>query len=371
MSEHSNLPDRQMLVDELNDLLHDGAEIEALLQRKILLNLETVRSRVEPPKSPDDERALAYCLKDLLQECCWALSGWKKYAAQASFGLLQGSGALSLGKRDDLAGSKKVSDGKPDGITGHRYRVRELQENGERKPSHRDKIIRDLADQIYEREIEALSLKRRPPPPPEVEADVHGYICLSTERIYSISDDDPRFHTEDRISLIETTRTGVTQFQSWYKWSGHGRESDPVALSNGHSISQTTNRNYDWKYYYVDLGGPQRIGSRVKIHTKQNFLDEHEQFDNHYSLMISRTQHWQTGVLRVRLPLRLLPREEDIEFLTYDTLDHTASPIKREPGRIQGPAREIFWALPHPLKVEHRYEIRWTYPHRGGIYQIA
>jgi hypothetical protein len=360
MPDRPVVPSRADFVAELEQLLVHGAEPDALVERKLLLELESVRSRLEPPNSADDERALARCLKELLRECCLGLSGWKKHAAQDLFGLSPGSGAKSLGERYDLAGRHKTSPAKKDGITGSRIRIK-----------WRPEIIRDLADQMYERECQALSINPRPGPLLLPESDVHGYKCISTERIYSISDDDPRLHTEDRISHIEVVDPGVTQFESWYKWSGLGRESDPVAFSKGHTISQTTHRSHEWKYYYVDLGGEQRVGSRIKIHTRQNLYDEHGHFDNYYWLIIARTQQWQTGVLRVRLPLRLLPQPEDVEFLTYGTLDHTVAPIKREPGQIHGPAHEIIWALPEPLKLEHRYEIRWRYPNGKGIYQIA
>lgn len=200
------------------------------------------------------------------------------------------------------------------------------------------------------------------------DTDAHGYKCISTERTYTVSDDDPHFHIEDRVSVIEITRPGVTQFESWYKWSAGGRESDPVSMRDEHTVLQTTRRQYDWKYYYVDLGGEQQVGSKVPVHTRQNFYDEQEQFDNFYALVIGRAQQWQTGVLRVRLPLRLMPRKEDIEFLTYATLDHTADPASREPGQIRGPAHEIIWVLPRPLKVEYRYEIRWRYRYERGLY---
>jgi hypothetical protein len=113
------------------------------------------------------------------------------------------------------------------------------------------------------------------------------------------------------------------------------------------------------------------IVARVHIHTRQNLHDTEGHFNNFYSLTITRTQQWETGVLRVRLPRRLLPRRQDIQFLIYTSLDHTVNPIKREPGQIQGSAHEIIWVLPQPLKLEHRYTIKWSYPHGGSIYQIV
>jgi hypothetical protein len=42
--------------------------------------------------------------------------------------------------------------------------------------------------------------------------EAHGYSFVNAERIYTISEDDPHFHTFDGISTIEITRRGVAGF---------------------------------------------------------------------------------------------------------------------------------------------------------------
>jgi hypothetical protein len=356
--------DRDAIYQQLLILVKTSAEPGPLAERKPLLGLECVKLHPARPAGDDSDRAFATSLKAVLRECSLSLSGWKKYAAQDLFGLGPGSGAKNLMQRDELAGRHKISDARPQGISGRRF-----------ANAWRDEIIKDLADKIWEREQEAIAHASGK----MIEAttgssiDVHGYRCISTECIYTISADDPHFHIQDRISVIEIMRPGVTEFEAWYQWTGRGRESDPVAISHDgdhlHAILKPIRKHHNWKYYYVDLGGEAEVGSRPRIHVRQNFYDEREEFETIYSLSIYSVQHWESGILRVRLPSNLMPREENIDFVTYASHDDRATPETSERGRIAGPANEIVWVLPQPLRVGYCYEIQWRYDDEKGLYR--
>jgi hypothetical protein len=117
----------------------------------------------------------------------------------------------------------------------------------------------------------------------------------------------------------------------------------------------------------------------VHIHTRQHLFDDGEEYETYLSLPISPTRPWQSGLLRVRLPAYLVPREENIDFFTYPSHDDpSVEPVAREPGRIAGPASEIIWALPAPLHVGWRHDcmalrLWWRYlraevsTYNGGI----
>lgn len=185
---------------------------------------------------------------------------------------------------------------------------------------------------------------------------IKGYKIVKTDSLYIIHKDDPSHHSFIVEVEIEAINSGVSIYESLYRWTGQGTEDEPKILSPGHTLLGKLIKQNGWKYFYIHLGHELRVGSRTTIKTQQELYDINNNFEPFLSKVI--TLPMDHVILHVILPEALFPSK--IFFREWDSAGPNANIVREIPGQIHSHSGEIRWEIFSPV-FRHRYSIDWSY----------
>ncbi|HLJ36361.1 MAG TPA: hypothetical protein VKU38_22065 [Ktedonobacteraceae bacterium] len=184
-----------------------------------------------------------------------------------------------------------------------------------------------------------------------------GYKYIKIDCLYIIHEDDPKHHTYMFEVEIEAIKSGVSIFESTYRWTGHGIEEEPKVVSSGHILLGKIIKQNGWKFYYIHLGQELKIGARTTVKIRQELHDADNNFEPYLSKVVSLPMDHIT--LHVVLPKALFPAK--IFFREWDAAGPAGRIIREAPGKINSHSGEIRWEIPSPV-FRHRFSIDWIYP---------